>query len=40
MKLEHLISCEAPQSAILSDAAKTNVAALRTFLKILSGNDS
>jgi hypothetical protein len=40
MKLEHLISHEAPWSAILSDTAKTNIAALRTFLKILSGNDS
>jgi hypothetical protein len=39
-QLEHLISHEAPRSAILSDAAGTDVPLLRTFLDILSGNRS
>jgi hypothetical protein len=40
MELEHLISREAPQSAILSGASGTDVPSLCTFLKILSGSDS
>ena len=40
MELEHLISCEAPRSAILSSMARTDVPSLRTFLKILSSNGS
>ena len=39
MELEHLFSHEAPQSAILSGEAGTNVPSLRTFLEILLGND-
>jgi hypothetical protein len=40
MELEHLISHEAPQSAILSGAIGTNVPSLHAFLEILSRNDS
>jgi hypothetical protein len=40
MELEHLISHEAPRSAILSSMAGTDVLLLHTFLEILSGNDS
>jgi hypothetical protein len=40
MELELLISREALRSAILSDVTETNIPSLRTFLKILSGNDS
>jgi hypothetical protein len=40
MELEHLISREVLQSAILSSVAETDVLSLHTFLKILSGNDS
>ena len=36
MELEHLISREAPWSAILSSVARTDVPLLRTFLEILS----
>ena len=39
MELEHLISHEAPRSTILSSVIGTDVPSLRTFLKILSGND-
>jgi hypothetical protein len=40
MELEHLISCEALRSTILSSTVGTNVPLLHTFLEILSGNDS
>ena len=40
MELEHLISCEAPQSTILSSVAWTDVPSLRAFLEILLGSDS
>jgi hypothetical protein len=40
MELEHLISREASQSAILSGVAGTDVSSLCTFLEILSGSDS
>ena len=36
--MEHLISHEAPWSAILSDVVGTDVPSLRTFLEILSGD--
>ena len=39
MELEHVISREAPRSAILFGVARTNVPSLRTFLKILSRYD-
>jgi hypothetical protein len=38
LELEHLISHEAPQRAILSDATGTDIPSLHTFLEILSGN--
>jgi hypothetical protein len=38
MELEHLISREALQSAILSCATGTDVPSLHAFLKILLGN--
>jgi hypothetical protein len=38
LELEHLISYDAPRSAILSDATGTDVPSLCTFLEILSGN--
>ena len=38
LELEHLISCEAPRSTILSSVEGTNVPSLCTFLNILSGN--
>jgi hypothetical protein len=38
LELYHLISREAPQSTILSGAARADVPLLRTFLKILLGN--
>jgi hypothetical protein len=40
MELEHLISHKASQSTILSNAARTDIPSLRTFLEILSGDDS
>ena len=40
MELEHLISREAPQSAILSDAAGTDVPSPHAFLEFLSRSDS
>ena len=39
MELGHLISREAPRSAILSGTAGTNVPSLHTFLEMLSRND-
>jgi hypothetical protein len=38
LELEHLISRDAPRSAILSGAARTDVPSPCTFLEILSGN--
>jgi hypothetical protein len=38
MELEHQISREAPQSAILSGTARTDVPLLHTILVILLGN--
>ena len=40
LELEHLISREAPQSAIISGVVRTDVPSLCTFLEIFSGNDS
>jgi hypothetical protein len=39
LELEHLISCKAPWSTILSGAVGTDIPLLRAFLKVLSGND-
>jgi hypothetical protein len=38
LELEHIISREAPRSAILFGVARTNVPSLRAFLEILLGN--
>jgi len=35
---KHLVSHEAPRSAILSDTARADVPSLCTFLEVLSGN--
>jgi hypothetical protein len=40
MELEHLISRKVLQSAILSSMVGTDILSLRTFLKVLLGNDS
>ena len=38
LDLEHLISCEAPRSVILSGVAGTDIPSLCAFLEILLGN--
>ena len=38
MELEHLISCEALRSTILSGATGADIPSVCTFLKILSGD--
>ena len=40
MELKHLISHEAPRSAILSSTAGTDAPLLHAFLEILSRNDT